>query len=281
MSAHRPLDRPVVTALHFRPMRSLKIMSMLSGLVLAAGALLTAHPAAAEGPNGPTPPAEFTGDWHDPVTAGPPVETPGTRSCEVTLAAAQFRDFTPYQGRYTPPKECGTRWNKVVLRLEGSVKGRQYDRLGHVSVGGVEILRTSTPQPSPEGITWSVEKDVTRYRDILSRPQPVEMLIGNVVNETYTGVLDVRVTLTFHTAEAPCEGPASGTPGPGHPPHRPATPHHPAQRPNGSSPRSYATGSGGGVRGVLSIAALAIGKCWSQGVATYTKSRSERAQRFS
>ncbi|WP_405852051.1 peptide-N4-asparagine amidase A [Streptomyces sp. NBC_00090] len=192
-------------------MRSLKIMSMISGLVLAAGALMAAHPAAAQGADDPAPPAEFTSDWHDPVTAAPPVATPGTRSCEVTLAAAQFRDFTPYQGEYAPPKECGTRWNKIVLRLEGSVKGRQYDRLGHLAVGGVEILRTSTPQPSPDGITWSVEKDVTRYRDTLSRPQPVEMLIGNVVNETYTGVLDVRVTLTFHTAEGRVK-PAAGTP---------------------------------------------------------------------
>ncbi|MFI1975538.1 peptide-N4-asparagine amidase [Streptomyces wedmorensis] len=192
-------------------MRSLKIMSMISGLILAAGALLTAQPAAADGPNGPTPPAEFTTDWHDPVTAAPPVATPGTPTCEVSLAAAQFRDFTPYQGSYTPPEECGTRWNKIVLRLEGSVKGRQYDRLGYLTVGGVEILRTSTPQPSPDGITWSVEKDVTRYRDTLSRPQPVEMLIGNVVNETYTGVLDVRVTLTFHTAEGRVK-PATGTP---------------------------------------------------------------------
>ncbi|MFJ7959102.1 peptide-N4-asparagine amidase [Streptomyces sp. NPDC096319] len=192
-------------------MRSLKITSVIGGLVLAAGALFTAHPAAADGPNGPTPPAEFTSDWHDPVTAAPPVVTPGTRSCEVTLADAQFRDFTPYQGSYVPPKECGTRWNKIVLRLEGRVKGRQYDRLGHLSVGGVEILRTSTPQPSPDGIAWSVEKDVTRYRDTLSRPQPVEMLIGNVVNETYTGVIDVHVTLTFHTAQGRTK-PAAGTP---------------------------------------------------------------------
>ncbi|WP_329276198.1 peptide-N4-asparagine amidase [Streptomyces sp. NBC_00691] len=224
-------------------MRSLKIMSMLSGLVLAAGALLTAQPAAAEGPNGPTPPAEFANDWHDPVTAAPPVETPGTRSCQVTLAAAQFRDFTPYQGRYAPPKECGTRWNKVVLRLEGNVKGRQYDRLGHLTVGGVEILRTSTPQPSPDGITWSVEKDVTRYRDTLSRPGAVEMLIGNVVNETYTGVLDVRVTLTFHTAQGRVK-PAAGTP----------DRVIPLTGPTLTTPRNtervlaevYATGSGGG-----------------------------------
>ncbi|MFF8279101.1 peptide-N4-asparagine amidase [Streptomyces lateritius] len=193
-------------------MRHQKIMSMIGGLALVAGALLGAgQPAAAADAPADPPPAEFTSDWHDPVTAAPPVSRPATPSCEVTLAAAQFRDFTPYKGSYAPPGRCGTRWSKVVLRLDGAVKGRQYDRLGYVTVGGVEIFRTSTPQPSPEGITWSVEKDVTRYRDTLSRPQPVEMLIGNVVNETYTGVLDVRVTLTFYTAQGRVK-PAADTP---------------------------------------------------------------------
>ncbi|MBW5485385.1 peptide-N4-asparagine amidase A [Streptomyces bambusae] len=129
------------------------------------------------------------------------MDRPATRSCEVTLAEAQFRDFTPYRGGYAPPAGCSGPWHKVVLRLDGKVKGRQYDRLGYLSVGGVEILRTSTPQPSPDGIEWSVEKDVTRYADTLRREQPVEMLIGNVVNDTYTGVIDVKVTLTFYAAE--------------------------------------------------------------------------------
>ncbi len=210
--------------------------------MLAAGALLTAHPVAAQAPYD-TPPPEFTSDWHDPVTAAPPVARPGTRSCEVTLAEARFRDFTPYKGSYAPPKECGTRWNKVVLRLEGAVKGRQYDRLGYLTVGGVEIFRTSTPQPSPDGISWSVEKDVTRYRDTLSRPQSVEMLIGNVVNETYTGVFDVRVTLTFYTAQGQVR-PAANTP----------DRVIPLVSPSLTTPRNtervlaevYATGSGGG-----------------------------------
>ncbi|MDJ0463698.1 peptide-N4-asparagine amidase [Streptomyces sp. H27-C3] len=180
-------------------MRPRKIMCMITGLVLAAGTLLGAGPAAAA--TGQPPPAEFGSDWHDPVTAAPPVERPDTRSCRVTLAAAQFRDFTPYRGGYRPPEGCGKRWSKVVLELEGKVAGRQYDRLGYLHVGGVEVLRTSTPQPSPDGITWSVEKDVTRYSDTLRREQPVEMLIGNVVNETYTGVIDVRATLTFYAAD--------------------------------------------------------------------------------
>ncbi|MFD0265226.1 peptide-N4-asparagine amidase [Streptomyces sp. NPDC127106] len=228
-----------------------RITGLLGALALAAAALAAAGPAHAAGPPpappaataADEPPAEFGTDWHDPLTAAPPIERPATRSCELTLAEAQFRDFTPYTGTYTPPAGCGTGpWAKVVLRLDGKVKGRQYDRLGHLSVGGVEILRTSTPEPSPDGITWSVEKDVTRYRDTLSRPQPVEMLIGNVVNDTYTGVIDVKVTLTFyavgrHTAA-------------------PDTPDRvlPLTSPAVTTPRNterilaevYATGSGGG-----------------------------------
>ncbi|MFI9151426.1 peptide-N4-asparagine amidase [Streptomyces sp. NPDC053367] len=174
-------------------MRNRIIMSMLTGATLLASTLLAAGPARSADI-----PAEFGSDWHDPVTAAPPVGKPAGKSCRVTLAEAQFRDFTPYTGGYTPPEGCGDRWSKVVLRLDGKVKGRQYDRLGYVHVGGVEILRTSTPQPSPDGIEWSVEKDVTRYSDTFRAAGDVEMLIGNVVTDTYTGVIDVKVTLTFY-----------------------------------------------------------------------------------
>ncbi|MGW0711946.1 peptide-N4-asparagine amidase [Streptomyces sp. NPDC002643] len=206
-------------------MRTRIIMSMLTGATLLASTLLGATPAqsadsasrstdgtpqstGAERQSTDAPrqsvdvPAEFGTDWHDPITAAPPVIGPqNAKSCEVTVAEAQFKDFTPYKGTYAPPADCGTRWSKVVLRLDGKVKGRQYDRLGHLHIGGVEVLRTSTPQPSPDGIEWSVEKDITRYSDTLRTAQPVEMLIGNVVDDTYTGILDVKVTLTFYKGE--------------------------------------------------------------------------------
>ncbi|WP_328960145.1 peptide-N4-asparagine amidase [Streptomyces virginiae] len=221
-----------------------RITGLLGAIALTAVTLAAAGPASAAGaPVTDPPPAEFGTDWHDPLTAAPPVARPATRSCQVTLAEAQFRDFTPYRGSYTPPAACGTTgWAKVVLRLDGKVKGRQYDRLGHLALGGVEILRTSTPQPSPDGITWSVEKDVTRYRDTLARPQPLEMLIGNVVDDTYTGVIDVKVTLTFYATDG--RNPA------------PDTPDRvlPLTTPSVTTPRNterllaevYATGSGGG-----------------------------------
>ncbi|WP_329260128.1 peptide-N4-asparagine amidase [Streptomyces pseudovenezuelae] len=183
------------------------VMSMLAGATLLAGTLLGATPAQpAEARSAQARPAdvpaEFGSDWHDPVTAAPPVTRPPGASCRVTLAEAQFRDFTPYTGTYTPPEGCGDRWSKVVLRMDGKVKGRQFDRLGYLHLGGVEIFRTSTPQPSPDGIEWSVEKDVTRYSDTLRARHDVEMLIGNVVDDTYTGIIDVKVTLTFYEGRA-------------------------------------------------------------------------------
>lgn len=148
-------------------MRRHRITGLLGALALAVGALAAAGPASAatvsaattaatstaapgDGRPGQDPPAEFGTDWHDPLTAAPSVARPGTRSCQVTLAEAQFRDFTPYRGSYAPPTGCGRGdWAEVVLRLDGKVKGRQYDRLGNLSVGGVEILSTSTPNPRP------------------------------------------------------------------------------------------------------------------------------------
>ncbi|MER8058207.1 MULTISPECIES: peptide-N4-asparagine amidase [unclassified Streptomyces] len=223
-------------------MRQRIVMSMLATAVLLIGALLGAGAGSATARAADVP-AEFGTDWHDPVTAAPPVARPHTKSCQVTLADTQFRDFTPYRGAYTPPKGCGDRWSKVVLRLDGTVKGRQYDRLGYLHVGGVEILRTSTPEPSPDGIAWHVEKDVTRYSDTFRSPRDVEMLIGNVVDDTYTGVIDVHVTLTFYAGS-----PAERTPD------RVLTL---ADTPDGTTltaPRNserivaevYATGSGGG-----------------------------------
>ncbi|MEU6377182.1 peptide-N4-asparagine amidase [Streptomyces sp. NPDC046909] len=192
------------------------IMSMLAGATLVASTLLGTAPARAAGASAQSAdvsvqsadvPAEFGSDWHDPITAAPPVTKPSGKSCEVTLAEAQFRDFTPYKGSYTPPEGCGDRWSKVVLRMDGKVKGRQFDRLGYLHVGGVEIFRTSTPEPSPDGIEWSVEKDVTRYSDTLRSGQDVEMLIGNVVDGTYTGVIDVKVTLTFYAGRPAVQAP--------------------------------------------------------------------------
>ena len=144
------------------------------------------------------PPSEFGTDYDDPRTPAPAVTVPHTRHCSVEIVRNGFKNFDPYKSTYTPPAACRGPWSKVVLRMEGSVKGVQYDRLGHITIGGVGVFRTSTPEPSTDGISWKVEKDLSSYSPLLRSPQPVVMELGNVVDDTYTGVLDIVVTLDFY-----------------------------------------------------------------------------------
>ncbi|WP_117211517.1 peptide-N4-asparagine amidase [Allorhizocola rhizosphaerae] len=153
------------------------------------------------------PPPEFGNDWDDPRVAAPPIPKPPGRSCTVRIVDNQFKSFDPFEGTFAPPAGCAGPWAKVVLTMHAAVKGRQFDRLGHLAIGGVTVFKTSTPQPSPEGIRWTVEKDITAYSPILGAPQPVMMRLDNVVDETYTGILDVQVDLTFWPGAPPEGGP--------------------------------------------------------------------------
>jgi len=92
---------------------------------------------------------------------------------------------------------CDGPWEAVRVTLAGSVQGRQFDRFGGVFVGGAEVLRTSTPEPTPEGITWSVTRDVTDYAGLFQWPQNVSASIPNVVTAVYTGVLHINVSFSF------------------------------------------------------------------------------------
>ncbi|MFI6074614.1 peptide-N4-asparagine amidase [Actinoplanes sp. NPDC051343] len=167
-----------------------RLIAVAAGILVALAFAPAAH--AAE------PPPMSGSDWDNPRTAAPAIAKPPTRSCSATIVDHAFDNYDVYSQSYAAP--CRGPWAKVVLRLDGSVAGRQYDRLGWLTMGGVEIFKTSTPEPSPDGIAWSVEKDVTAYSALLARPQTVNMYLGNTVDDTYTGVLKVKVTLTFYAA---------------------------------------------------------------------------------
>ncbi|WP_395298284.1 peptide-N4-asparagine amidase [Kitasatospora hibisci] len=174
----------------------------LAGTVVLAlaGALAAAGPAH----------ADFGTDYHDPLTATKPLTRPDTRSCTVEVMHDQpFRNGygsppdTPYTATATPPAACAGPWSAVVLDLHGQVAGRQFDRLFTVRVGGVQVLLSSTPEPSKDGIEWSLERDVTRYAPLFAAGrQPFEFDLANVTDATYTGVFRISASLTFYTASA-------------------------------------------------------------------------------
>ncbi|MEW2521112.1 peptide-N4-asparagine amidase [Actinacidiphila alni] len=188
--------------------RSLLAAAVSVGAILA---LTTAGTAAAVPAGSPAPAPSYVEDgYQDPVTALPPVSRPDTRHCAVTVMRHDFANSygQPFTGTVTPPKDCPGPWSKVVLDWSGSVAGRQYDRLAGVWIGGAEILRTSTPEPDDDGITWNVEKDITSFTPLLRGPQPLVADLGNIVNSTYTGTYHMTLTLTYYAADRRHPAPA-------------------------------------------------------------------------
>lgn len=159
--------------------------------------LLTLVPLAAA--SAAEPPKSFGSDHDDPRTAYLSPVPEGANTVEVLHHG--FDSFEPARAKIDAAKQCPGPWQKVVLRLDGAVKGRQYDRIGNVAVGGVTIFRTSSPEPSRDGIEWHVEKDVTSYAPLFAQPNDAEMFLGNVVDKTYTGIFDVRLRLQFFRAD--------------------------------------------------------------------------------
>lgn len=127
-----------------------------------------------------------------------------TPSCSHLLLRHSFADTInkpPFTASYTPPpSDCASPpWSRVVLDLRAASSGDQYDRISGLWLGGVELLRTSTAEPSPTGIFWKVRKDVTKYSSLFTRSDlNVTMMLENIVNDVYTGIYHINVTLDFY-----------------------------------------------------------------------------------
>ncbi|MFF1838232.1 peptide-N4-asparagine amidase [Streptomyces sp. NPDC058231] len=184
-----------------RWVRALRGIAVASASIALVGGALAAPAYAGTAPIPGSNPAV---DYQDPVDALPPVSRPDTRHCAVTAVEHDFGNTLggpPYTTTLTPPARCEGPWNKVVLDWSADVKGRQYDRLAAVFVGGAEVFRTSTAEPDDDGVSWHVAKDITEFAPLLKDPQKLQLELGNVVNDTYTGVYGVKLTITYYQAD--------------------------------------------------------------------------------
>ena len=135
------------------------------------------------------------------VTADPPVPRPSTTPCAVQLFSnVVFADFSPKPFTYTPPAACPGPWAKIVLEGDFSVTaGRQFDRTAQIAVGHVNIYYGTTPEPSSAvSPTWHFERDLTEYRPVFQTAQSGEANLGNLVNSTYTGIIQGSARLLFY-----------------------------------------------------------------------------------
>lgn len=146
------------------------------------------------------------------VTADPPVPRPSTTPCVVQLFShVTFADFSPKPFTYTPPAACPGPWAKVVLEGDFSVTaGRQFDRTAQIAIGHVNIYYGTTPEPSAAvSPTWHFERDLTDYRPVFQTAQPGEANLGNLVNSTYTGIIDGSARLLLYPASPAAPAPWS------------------------------------------------------------------------
>ncbi|EEF41483.1 Peptide-N4-(N-acetyl-beta-glucosaminyl)asparagine amidase A, putative [Ricinus communis] len=125
-----------------------------------------------------------------------------TPSCALHIIHHTFGNtinHPPYSVPYSPPSDCSSPWPHVALEFRANSIGNQYDRISGLWLGGAELLRTSTAEPTETGIYWSIRKDITRYSSLLKqRNVNFTVMLENIINDVYTGAYHVDVTLFFY-----------------------------------------------------------------------------------
>ncbi|PNS19487.1 Peptide-N4-(N-acetyl-beta-glucosaminyl)asparagine amidase A [Sphaceloma murrayae] len=118
-------------------------------------------------------------------------------SCHDVLVTYSFGNSygQPFVGPYVPPS-CD--FNKATWILTVTSRGRQFDRLGTVSLGPIEVFRTSTAEPTANGIIWTYVKDVSPFLSLLKQPQTIIFDLGNIINDIYTGPFNVTLTASYY-----------------------------------------------------------------------------------
>ncbi|KAG0493836.1 hypothetical protein HPP92_004830 [Vanilla planifolia] len=98
----------------------------------------------------------------------------------------------------TPCSTLPPRSSRIVLEWTAACAGRQFDRIFGIWLAGVELLRSCTAEPRATGIVWTIQKDVTRYASLFSKPQTLAVYLGNLVDKTYTGIYHANVSFHFY-----------------------------------------------------------------------------------
>jgi Peptide N-acetyl-beta-D-glucosaminyl asparaginase amidase A len=138
------------------------------------------------------------------ATADPPVPRPHERPCVVPLFSGfQFVNFDIQSYQFAPPTSCPGPWEKIVFTADFNVTaGVQYDRTAIVDLGYVNIYFGTTAEPGQSlAPSWHVERDETAYAALFTSPQTGHVILGNLVNSTYTGVISGSAQLEFYPAQ--------------------------------------------------------------------------------
>ncbi|CUM49590.1 unnamed protein product [Debaryomyces tyrocola] len=106
---------------------------------------------------------------------------------------------TPVATNYTPPS--GVEFNRVVLTLNTSVEGVQYDRLANIFVDGAEIWRTSTAEPGGRAVFSTFKKDVSSYLKLFTKESKILFQLDNILSGRLSGEFEVELFVDFYNVE--------------------------------------------------------------------------------
>ena len=141
----------------------------------------------------------------NPFNGQPNLNLPNNnKHCDISPISTSFYYYDEtIQMPFTLPYDClpTSEWIMLVLTMNISIKGLQYDRVGAVWINGVEVIRLTTAEPTAEGIYWTVQKDISylkRYITDNIDDLYTTISIPNIVNSVYTGILYVNLTLSVY-----------------------------------------------------------------------------------
>ncbi|MEO8727369.1 MAG: peptide-N4-asparagine amidase [Acidobacteriaceae bacterium] len=169
---------------------------------LAAAVLFTSLASSLGGAQNYTAPSIPVIGSANTVTADPVVPKPSGPSCTVTLFTNyEFADFNPKYFSYTPA--CPGPWKKVVFEGDFNITaGRQFDRTAEIWIGGANIYFGTTAEPSATvARNWHVESALTDYSTLFNSAQNGRVDLGNLVNQTYTGIIYGSAKLVFYPVD--------------------------------------------------------------------------------
>ncbi|KAI3735002.1 hypothetical protein L6452_14486 [Arctium lappa] len=117
-----------------------------------------------------------------------------TPACSVSALTYSFENTygsPPVTVDYIPPPVT-CQWSLAVLEFRAECKGEQYDRISGVWIDGVELLRTSTPQPTEDGIFWNVWKDVTSSPVLFTLMSPFSFTLMKTLGFRYLSFREIQ-----------------------------------------------------------------------------------------
>ncbi|KAF8636717.1 hypothetical protein AX17_003520 [Amanita inopinata Kibby_2008] len=138
--------------------------------------------------------------------AQPPPVPQDAKQCTIQILQ---RDFAFSFGsaevvQFEPPTDCGPvgSWAAITLNFTVTSNGTQFDRLGIFTFQNVEIWRTSTPEPTRNGIIWTYIKDVTRYIPLFAKSGTFILQLDNLIQPGLNGIYSTVLHATFYASSA-------------------------------------------------------------------------------